>query len=311
MNRKGRIIVSVTGIFIVLLILLALTYGYYLTRIKGNINKKSIVISNSNLEIEYADVNEELITDTDSYPGKSWTKTFSVTSKGKYKEAVTYGVALENVINPYERNDDLVYTLKCEQYLRTGFSIDKENKSVSGTLSGTCNGVSSETTFPVFSKILIENDIDEDKAQVYTLIVNYKEMDEDQSVDMNKTFSAKVNIVEPKTFFNTTNLSAVIYNNALNGTGDKTVYKDVPDTVPAEDECAIDERELSKAVDDYGTSYYFRGSIIDNYIDFAGMCWRIVRIAGDGSIKLILEDQDSTCASSDGNWDIPTGDGSG
>ena len=36
------------------------------------------------------------------------------------------------------------------------------------------------------------------------------------------------------------------------------------------------------------------------------MCWRAVRIAGDGSIKLILEDQDSNCATSDGNWNIPT-----
>ena len=37
------------------------------------------------------------------------------------------------------------------------------------------------------------------------------------------------------------------------------------------------------------------------------MCWRIVRIIGDGSIKLILEDQDEECSDTmDGNWDIPT-----
>ena len=37
------------------------------------------------------------------------------------------------------------------------------------------------------------------------------------------------------------------------------------------------------------------------------MCWRTVRIAGDESVKLILEDQDETCSETmDGNWDILT-----
>ena len=34
MSRKQRIIVSVTGIFLVLLILVGLTYAYFLTKIK-------------------------------------------------------------------------------------------------------------------------------------------------------------------------------------------------------------------------------------------------------------------------------------
>ena len=48
------------------------------------------------------------------------------------------------------------------------------------------------------------------------------------------------------------------------------------------------EAELSSAVDDYGTSYYFRGAVENNYVVFANMCWRIVRIVGDGSVKLVL-----------------------
>ena len=41
--------------------------------------------------------------------------------------------------------------------------------------------------------------------------------------------------------------------------------------------------------DDYGTSYYFRGAVKNNYVKFAGYNWRIVRINGDGSIRLIYE----------------------
>ena len=47
---------------------------------------------------------------------------------------------------------------------------------------------------------------------------------------------------------------------------------------------------LYKADDDYGTSYYFRGASTKNYVSFAEKIWRIVRINGDGSIRVVLED---------------------
>ena len=71
----------------------------------------------------------------------------------------------------------------------------------------------------------------------------------------------------------------------------------------------IDEYESSLVVeqDDLGTSYYYRGAVEDNYVTFADMCWRIVRINGDGTTKLILEDQNQPCSTSiNGDWGIPT-----
>ena len=61
---------------------------------------------------------------------------------------------------------------------------------------------------------------------------------------------------------------------------------------------------LYKAEDDYGISYYYRGAIDYNYVNFAGMCWRIVRIEGDGTIKLILEDSLYECNDTrfSGSW---------
>ena len=40
--------------------------------------------------------------------------------------------------------------------------------------------------------------------------------------------------------------------------------------------------------DNYGDTYYFRGGVLDNYVLFNNMCFRIVRINGDDSIKLTL-----------------------
>ncbi len=44
---------------------------------------------------------------------------------------------------------------------------------------------------------------------------------------------------------------------------------------------------LYTAEDDDGTTYYYRGDVNDNWVKFAGFYWRIIRINGDGSIRLI------------------------
>lgn len=38
--------------------------------------------------------------------------------------------------------------------------------------------------------------------------------------------------------------------------------------------------------DDYGMSYFFRGAVENNYVKFAGFYWRIIRINGDGSLRI-------------------------
>ena len=50
------------------------------------------------------------------------------------------------------------------------------------------------------------------------------------------------------------------------------------------------EKGLYQAEDDYGTTYYFRGASTKNYVSFADKTWRIVRINGDGTVRLILDD---------------------
>ena len=56
------------------------------------------------------------------------------------------------------------------------------------------------------------------------------------------------------------------------------------------------EALLASAEDDYGTSYYFRGAVKNNYVEFANKCWRIVRIVGDGSVKLVLHNDNTSGA---------------
>lgn len=59
-------------------------------------------------------------------------------------------------------------------------------------------------------------------------------------------------------------------------------------------EVATTNEGLIEASDDYGTFYYFRGDIENNYIMYANLLWRIVRINSDGSVRLVLNDDIET-----------------
>ena len=384
MNRKQRIIVSITGIVLVSLILIGLTYGYYLTKIKGNTNSKSISVTTKNLQLTYSDNSAEILgKDLTLLPSDTeiGTKTFTVTNNGS---DTSYVVVIENVsvtkasdgtTTTFESND-FRYTLTCTKSDRTS-----------------CDGVSTQSVFPINGGVLVGNSIKEGDVHTYTFKMWYIDTGIDQSNDMDKSLQARLNIADIAQMTNpySSDKKSLAYNiienskSKVNGTEllsspktqvavvssfistkgthiagpgdgfygwDELTYGDTQDeadsgtnTVSGADDvtkcssvkgkhistasscyghcsyigivedCTTDgtpmlagssENTMSVANDDYGTSYYYRGNVIDNYVNFAGMCWRAVRIAGDGSIKLILEDQDSTCATSDGNWNIPT-----
>ena len=84
----------------------------------------------------------------------------------------------------------------------------------------------------------------------------------------------------------TTNLSSVYY--VVSATQESFTYKQITSNKNTT------EALLASTVDDYGTSYYFRGAVKNNYVEFANKCWRIVRITGDGSVKLVLHNDNTT-----------------
>ena len=306
MTRKQKIIVSITGIFLVLMILVGLTYAYFLTKITGNTNTKSISVSTANLVLEYGENTNVVQGISNAEPGYSVEKIFTATNKGN--STVTYGAALESIVNGLTRQEDLVYTLTCTSYLKEGFSL-ASNGTITGTVDGTCSGVRTEKQFPSTStmSVMTTNTIDTTHTHAYKLTVTYKEMGIDQSTDMNKTFSAKVNIVDLRASADKINpysankkaLNYQIINSALEGGTNRTIYGSEVTTFTSIS--GKNERVLNTAPDDYGTSYYFRGNVLDNYVSFANKIWRIVRINGDGTIRLVL---DSSAGSSVFNTNV-------
>ena len=284
MNKKQKIIVSVVGITIVLLTLLGLTYAYFLTRIQGNTNSKSISVTTADLKLVYNDGSDGVIGGENLIPSETeYTKTFTVKNDGNAN--VEYGVYLIDVINTLVRKDDVKYTLNC---------------TTDGTI--TCNKVTTETTFPSGIKQLITNEIEPGKTHTYTFTFTYKDTGTDQSIDMGKELSAKLQIFGKQSNgeyfpYSENTMAYTIINNVKSGTlsGKSTFTANLSATNMVTTMSIASDKILSTAEDDGGTTYYFRGNPTDNYVNYAGMCWRIVRIQGDGSIKLVLASE-KTCS---------------
>ena len=189
MKNKKRIVISGITLFLVTIMLLGLTYAYYKTRINGNSKDKSISVTSKKLEITYTDGNG-VIEGKGIEPGYTTTKTFSVENTGD--EKVNYKVYFENVVNTFTITEDWSYKISCQ-----------------GT-STTCDGIDS-TTFPTSEKSLVlENDIASKETQTYTLTLTYANLtDIDQSIDMGKSLSGKINIT--KDYKNTANMTTSDY----------------------------------------------------------------------------------------------------
>ncbi len=74
--------------------------------------------------------------------------------------------------------------------------------------------------------------------------------------------------------------------------GDLQVYTYTPDFTKSacdDETCESHEKGIFETTDDDGISYYYRGSVENNYVYFANRYWRIIRINGDGTIRMIYD----------------------
>lgn len=58
---------------------------------------------------------------------------------------------------------------------------------------------------------------------------------------------------------------------------------------------------IYKSEDDLGNSYYFRGNVTNNYVYFAKNWWQIIRINGDGTIRMIYKNMNEFMLTSNTN----------
>ncbi len=173
-NVKKRIIISMCAIILLLITLFGITYAYFSAKVQGNKEDSSIKVTAGSLKLEY-DGEDSYIEVVGLKPGTTIeSKKFSVKNTGK-NTVDNYDVILENVVNELDTYEDLTYELECT----SSDGIE-------------CNGNSG--VFPKGQEVLTTNTIDSGVTHSYILTLTYAETYTNQSYDMNKEISARVNI---------------------------------------------------------------------------------------------------------------------
>ena len=198
------------------------------------------------------------------------TKTITVTGNNTTDAEMYYKLTLVVDSNTFKTDDPLQYELV------------STNTSTNGEI------------IPTISKTdLTENSIElgsghfvkaNNAKHTYLLKIYYPKKATSQNANQGAVFSAHVEITSAKAPTVKTLAQTILAKNEVKA----------PITTPGAAVSTASEALLASAEDDYGTSYYFRGTVTNNYVEFANKCWRIVRVGGDGSVKLILHNDNPT-----------------
>ena len=262
MKQNAIYIVVASALMILICIIYQGTYSYFSESLDSSGN-------NTGIDESTAEVRDLIITDktditnSNLIPGESVSNTFTVENPNT--QDLCFQLLWTNITNTFTNKSDLIITLqKSDGTIIISESANQAFPSADGTLA-TGLKISGNTT------------------DTYTLTITYKNTDQNQIDDMDATFSGTI----------TGQLTACPRNIAdeiianVDTTGKCPTVND-DGTVEV---TAIEDTEslVCTAPDDYGTSYYYRGNVDNNYVKFAGYYWRILRVNGDGSIRIIYD----------------------
>ena len=262
---KKTYIVVAASIMLLFCLAYQSAYAYFSTTSQIEDNFNTNINSGAVSDLIITDGNH--VTSNNIIPGESVTNTFTVQNPNNLK--VCFNLLWSDVVNEFINKEDLVVTLT-DQSGRV--LIDNQ-------------------PFPTTNdEVLAENlSIEGSTTNTYTLTITYKNSGQNQIADMGKTFSGTITGM-PVTCQPTVADKIIAQ---LDTTGACPTVQEDGSVVVSNIEGT--NSYVCSAPDNYGNSYYFRGNVTNNYVKFGkneqgqDMYWRIIRINGDGSIRLIYD----------------------
>ncbi len=260
MNLKTkRMICLLIAIASVLTIIGSVSYAYFTAM--GEVTPMDATLNTATVSVKFSD--NDLGLNAELNFGESVTKKFKIENTGTADAKVK--MFFDQMINTYTEGS-LTYTL-----------------SYSETEDGTYTEVVSKTNVPQSdrtSKKILANSltIPVGKTYYYNLEITLNLLsDVNQDADLNAIFNTKFK-VEDINYELDYSLETLKYLNVTSN-GVRTDF----------DTSATTDEGVFEMEDDYGTSYYYRGAVTNNYVKFAGFYWRIIRINGDGSLRIMYD----------------------
>ena len=275
-EKKKRTILY--GLLVTVLVLIGVTYAYY--RITKTQTNSNVIGTRTCLDTTLTEETSEIvlsdafpISDEDGLKQSPFTFTLTNNCDSNVKVTIT-------LVSEYRTSTNTAY-LK-DNYVKSNLSTKGTNDGSSVILSTLSLGeVDTNTQGYVLKTTGLKNK----EAKSFDLRL-WLDSETTNEQGLNKTWKGKIVVSVVAAEYVPTLSEAILAKNEV-----KT-----PITTPGAAISTADEALLASAEDDYGTSYYFRGAVTNNYVQFANKCWRIVRVGGDGSVKLILHNDNTAGA---------------
>ena len=272
-EKKKRTILY--GLLVTVLVLIGVTYAYY--RITKTQTNSNVIGTRTCLDTTLTEETSEIVL-SDAFPIsdedglKQSPFTFTLTNNCDSYVKVTIALVSE-----YRTSTSTSY-LK-DNYVKSNLSTKGTNDGSSVILSTLSLG---EVDTNTEGYILKTTGLKNKEAKSFDLRL-WLDSETTNEQGLNKTWKGKI-VVSIVAADEPTFAETILANNEVKA----------PITKPGAAVSTADEALLASAEDNNGTSYYFRGAVTNNYVQFANKCWRIVRISGDGSVKLILHNDNTT-----------------
>ncbi len=260
-SNKTKVILGVIFVASIAVIIGSLSYAYFSLE-TGEVKNQELSITSGTMRMTFSD-NDSGFNGSLNF-GESAEKLFILENTGTLP--VVGKINFVDIVNTYLKGS-LTYKLdyKTSEESTTWTEV-LAKKNVPQSNTPTTKDLSKNIELPVGAKYY------------YRLTITLENLEGvDQTADLNATFSSTFNISEG----NESPFDKVIAN-VNKGNLDYS-------------QPATTDEGIYALEDDYGTSYYYRGASQTNYIKYGknksnqDMYWRIIRINGDGSLRIIYD----------------------
>lgn len=270
-----KIALMINLVMLLLLISTAASFAYLAARIDKT-GDTTITGSSGRMTISYDGGN--IVTASNLFPNNEAfaTKTFTVSGDNTSLGKLEYYIILVMDQNNFTYNA-IKYTLSSE---------NTDSNGVVATPITQMRKVGSDQQVIILGNASFDYTDQTVKTHTYNLKMYFPITEVPQTDDLKRTFSAHIEIKEGTA--DITNLISPFTDKLLyHYGGSLKIAKATPSLFSYSSSGS--ENKIYESEDDYGVSYFYRGAkvLLANNIIFAEHQWKIIRINGDGSVRII------------------------
>ena len=277
--KKDNIIKLIGLITLVLVITTISSYAYFTANITGNENETTLTVAGGTMNITYnggSTINMGAIYSRE----EAWaSKTFTLTGNNTTGANMLYNISLVVQTNSFS-DYALSYNLSLTSKTGNGTTVPESPKNMCYLLNGPQTEILGTGTFlgPTTGN----------EVHTYNLKMYFPDTGVPQNEDQGKKITAYIKTESGEKTASTCKQIPSIGDIILANNGGAENITEAPTSL-FDSINTSDENKMYKMEDDYGDSYYFRGAktYVNNNLIFANHQWKIIRINGDGSLRII------------------------